>query len=287
MPCQPAPTCSIQVGDIRVSYLPDGDGRTSATLTFPSSNEALWAAHPEYLDENRKWVASIGSFLVETGDRKVLVDLGFGDFEVPFPPVDAVFRGGRLLDSLKQAGASPTEIDTVLFTHLHLDHVGWTSRAGALTFPNATYLAGAGEWDFWDAMDDPAGNAGPDPEAVQAPLRGRIEAIADGQVVAPGVNAMATPGHTPGHISYVISSGTDRAIILGDSIHCPLQFEEAEMSIFFDVDPALARRTQAKIAAELEGSQTIAANGHFSDAVFGRLVPGQGKKWQSLPNRAK
>lgn len=282
MPCEPAPTCSIQVGDIRLTYLPDGDGRAAATLTFPSSNEALWAAHPEYLDENRKWLASIGSFLIETADQKVLVDLGFGDLEVPFAAVDAVFRGGRLLDSLEQAGASPNDIDTVLFTHLHLDHVGWTSRAGSLTFPRARYLAGTGEFDFWDAMDDPAGHSGPDPEAVQAPLRGRIETVQDGQVVAPGVNAMATPGHTPGHVSYVISSGTDRAIILGDTIHCPLQFEEAEMSVIFDVDPALARRTQAKIAAELEGSQTIAANGHFSDAVFGRLVPAQGKKWEAL-----
>ncbi len=282
MPCQPAATCSIQVGDIRVTYLPDGDGRASATLTFPSSNEELWAAHPEYLDEDRKWLASIGSFLIETADQKILVDLGFGDLEVPVPAVEAVFRGGRLLDSLRQTGASPGDIDTVLFTHLHLDHVGWTSQAGSLTFPKARYLAGTGEFDFWDAMDDPVGHAGPDPDAVQAHLRGRIETIQDGQVVAPGVNAMATPGHTPGHVSYVISSGTDRAIILGDSIHCPLQFEESEMSVIFDVDPALARRTQEKIAAELEGSQTIAANGHFSDAVFGRLVPGQGKKWEAL-----
>jgi hypothetical protein len=83
-------------------------------------------------------------------------------------------------------------------------------------------------------------------------------------------------------VSYVISSGADRAIVLGDAIHCPLQFEEAEMSVIFDVDPTLARRTQEKIAAELEGSPTVVANGHFSDAVFGRLLPGQGRKWQAL-----
>lgn len=282
MPCKPAQTSSIQVGDIRVTYLPDGDGRASATLTFPSSNDELWAAHPEYLDENRQWLASIGSFLIETAGHKILVDLGFGDHEVPFPALEAVFRGGLLLHSLKQAGAFPDEIDTVLFTHLHLDHVGWTSAAGSLTFPNANYLAGAGEFEFWDAMDDPAANAGPDPEAVQAPLRGRIDAISDGQVVAPGVNAIATPGHTPGHVSYVISSGADRAIILGDSLHCPLQLEESEMSMITDVDPALARRTQEKIVGELSANQSIAANGHFPDAVFGRILPGQGKRWTVL-----
>jgi hypothetical protein len=94
MPAQPAPLSSIEVGAIKVTYLPDGDGRTSATMTFPKSNDALWAAHPEFLDENKKWLASIGGFLVETGDQKVLVDLGFGDMVVPFAPVDGVFRGG-------------------------------------------------------------------------------------------------------------------------------------------------------------------------------------------------
>jgi glyoxylase-like metal-dependent hydrolase (beta-lactamase superfamily II) len=165
--------------------------------------------------------------------------------------------------------------------------VGWTAQGGALTFPNARYITGAGEWDFWRAVTDPnLAGIGPNPEAVQAPLEGRIDSFSDGQAIAPGMNAMATPGHTPGHCSIVISSGEDRAIILGDALHCPLQFEETELSAIFDVDPTLARRTQQKIAAELEASpQTMAANGHFADAVFGRLLPGQGKRWVSIPNR--
>jgi glyoxylase-like metal-dependent hydrolase (beta-lactamase superfamily II) len=284
---QPAPLGFIDVGDIRVTYLPDGDGRVSATRTFPASDDALWAAHREFLDEDGKLFFSIGSFLIETGSAKVIVDLGFGDATVPFPPVDGVFRGGRLLDSLRQIGVEPPEMNVVFFTHLHLDHVGWSSQNGSLTFPNARYLAGQGEWDFWRGVtDENLAALGPNPETVQAPLENRIESVTDGQTIASGVNVVASPGHTPGHSSLVISSGAERAIILGDVIHCPLQLDEAELSIVFDVDPNLARQTRERIAAELEGSpQTIAADGHFAGSVFGRVVPATGKRWVSFPGR--
>lgn len=284
---QVAPQRSIDVGEIKVTYLPDGEGVGSPTLMFPASNEDLWAAHPEYLDPDGKWLFSMGGFLIQTGGQNVVVDLGFGDVTAPFPPLDALLQGGRLLDSLKQTGVEAADVDAVIFTHLHLDHVGWTAQGGTLTFPGARHLAGEGEWEFWRGVtDENLAAVGPDPEAVQAPLDGHIEAVGDGGAIAPGVNVMATPGHTPGHISLVISSGVKRAIILGDSLHCPLQLEDAELRLVLDVDPALARRTQERIAAELEGSpQTIAANGHFSDSVFGRVVPATGRRWVSVPGR--
>jgi glyoxylase-like metal-dependent hydrolase (beta-lactamase superfamily II) len=285
MPAKACTMCSIQVGDIRVTYLPDGEGAISPTITFPGSADSLWAAHKEFVDADGKWVASLGGFLVETGDRKVLIDLGFGDMHVPVEMLEGYFRGGRFLDSLKQTGVSPDQIDTVAFTHLHLDHVGWVSTGGALTFPNAAHVAGRGEWDFWRGVPDEqiAALMGPNPSAVQAPLENRIEALEDGASVAPGITTLATPGHTPGHVSFAISSGTDRALILGDVIHCPLQFDEGDLSVLFDIDQAVARRTRERIAAELEGTSTVAADGHFSDAVFGRLVAGQGKRWVAVP----
>lgn len=283
MPAKAAAMSSIQVGDIRVTYLPDGQGEASPTLTFPGSEDSLWAAHQEYVTENGKWIASIGGFLVETGDRKILIDLGFGDMHVPVDMLEGYFQGGRFLESLKQTGVSPEQIDTVAFTHLHLDHVGWVSTQGALTFPNAKHLAGDGEWDFWRGVtDEQVAAFGPNPDAVQAPLENRIEALRDGASVAPGITTLATPGHTPGHVSYVISSGADRALVMGDIIHCPLQFDEGDLTILFDLDPEVARRTRQRIAQELEGTPTTGLNGHFADAVFGRLVPGQGKRWTAM-----
>ena len=282
MTAQTAPVESIDVGDIRITYLPDGNGTAAATVVFPSTNQELWEAHRQFLDAEGQLLVSIGGFLIETGDRKVVVDLGFGDAVVPFPGV-GTFRGGRFLDSLKQTGVNPADVDTVVYTHLHLDHVGWTAPSGTLTFPNAGHLAGTGEWDFWRAATDEMLVAtGPHPEAVQPALESRLEAVEDGASVAPGITVLATPGHTPGHISLVVSSGTDRALIMGDTVHCPLQFDEGDMSIIFDIDPALAGRTRERIAAELAQPQTLGADGHFTGSVFGRVLPGQGKTWHTL-----
>jgi glyoxylase-like metal-dependent hydrolase (beta-lactamase superfamily II) len=278
MAAQPAPQTSINVGDILITYLPDGEGHMVATATYPASTEEIGQAHPQWLDQDGRVLTMLGGFLIETADRKILVDLGFGDhvFEVPD---FARFVGGKYLDSLKQAGATPADIDTVVYTHMHVDHTGWTSSGDGLTFANARHVTGEAEWAHWQEPD-PSG-VGPNAEAVLAPLASRIEHVSDGEVVAPGVNVMGTPGHTPGHLSLVISSGTDRAVILGDVVNCPVQIAEPEWSVLFDVDPALARRTRDHVLAELEGTATMVADSHFSESVFGRVVPGDGKRlWQ-------
>jgi len=287
-PAGPAPLSAINVGTTRITYLPDGDSRVSPTLLFPASNDGLWAAHPEFLDQDGKLVVSLGGFLVETGDQNVLVDLGIGNATIPLPPADGFLRGGRFLDSLKQTGVKPADVNVVFFTHLHLDHVGWTAQDGTLTFPNARYLAGQSEWEFWRGLtdEDVAALGGPDPQAVQAPLEHRIELVTDGQAIASGIHVMASPGHTPGHCSVLISSHSKRAIILGDTLHCPLQFDKTELSAIFDVDAGRARQTRERIAAELEGSpDTIAAGGHFPNTVFGRVALGSEKRWVSIPGR--
>jgi glyoxylase-like metal-dependent hydrolase (beta-lactamase superfamily II) len=132
---------------------------------------------------------------------------------------------------------------------------------------------------FWRAATDESLVAvGPHPEAVQPALESRIEVVGDGASVAPGITALATPGH----ISLVVSSGTDRALIMGDAIHCPLQFDERDLGIIFDVDADLVKRTRERIAAELEQPQTIGVNGHFADSVFGWVLPGQGTTWHRI-----
>jgi glyoxylase-like metal-dependent hydrolase (beta-lactamase superfamily II) len=280
---RPAPLSSLDVGKIRITYLPDGDAWGIATHYLPGSNDALWAAHQELLDDNGKLVVSLGSFLIQTGAQKVIVDLGVGD--ATFTSPDGALRSGRLLDSLRQTGIKPADVNIVFFTHLHFDHVGWTAQQATLTFPNARHLAGQGEWDFWRGVtDEDLAAIGPDPETVQAPLEHRIESVADGQVIAPGVNVVASPGHTPGHALVVVSSGAERAIIFGDAIVCPLQLSKTELSWITDVDADLARQTRERIAAELEANpQTITAGGHFSNSVFGRMLPAKGKRWMSIP----
>jgi glyoxylase-like metal-dependent hydrolase (beta-lactamase superfamily II) len=119
-----------------------------------------WRLHPEWLDEEGRPVASIGGLLVESGDRKVLVDTGFGPRRAEFPGFGP-FDGGQLLPSLAQAGVEPTQIDTVVYTHLHLDQVNasaWREDdTWVLTFPTARFMVREPEWSHWSGKNDPAG----------------------------------------------------------------------------------------------------------------------------------
>jgi glyoxylase-like metal-dependent hydrolase (beta-lactamase superfamily II) len=272
-----APIQSLTIGDIRLTYLPDGETRLAPTAFFPASTEEGWKLHPEWLDEEGRLLASIGGFLVQSGDRTVLVDGGFGPRHVEFPGFGP-FDGGRLLDSLAETGVGPEQIDAVVYTHLHLDHCNASVRRDgddwSLAFPNARFLIREAEWNQWAGKNDPAAIY----EETEAAIRDRVDLYDADRTVAPGVSVMSTPGHTPGHNSIVVSSGSERAIIMGDVIHCPVQLDEEEWGCVFDVDPALARATRDKLLAELEGSDTLMAAGHFSDFSFGRVMRGEGRR---------
>ena len=279
----PAPRAQIQVGTTTVTYLPDGFGWLNPAVVFPASQPDGWATYGEFLDEDGRFPVSIGSFLIRTDGQTLLVDLGLGavDFEVPGV---ATFKGGRLIDSLAAENLVPADIDTV--THLHHDHVGWTTNVApapnapdgqvveGLTFPKARHLVHADEWSHWHGTDE---LVGPHPAAVQRPLSDQLTFIADGDEIAPGVHALATPGHTPGHSSVVVTDpsgqSSQRVVILGDVMHCQVQISEKSWSFLFDVDPEQSLATRERLLAELENPAVILAGGHFSGNVFGRVLP--------------
>ncbi|MET9318274.1 MBL fold metallo-hydrolase [Kribbella sp. NPDC003505] len=263
-------------------------------MFFPASQPDGWATHAALLDERGWFPVSIGSFLVRTPERVILVDLGLGTVDFSIPGV-ADFHGGDLLRALAAEGLSPVDVDTVIYTHLHHDHVGWTTnvapapnareaqRVSGLTFARARHLVSKAEWAHW------AGTAelvGPDPVAVQAPLATVIDHIDDGAEVAPGVRILATPGHTPGHSSLQVTdpSGSDpsRVIILGDVMHCQVQVTESSWTFAFDVDPDQGVVTREQLLRKLEDERTVLAGGHFAGNVFGRVLPAIARRvWSS------
>lgn len=282
MSAKPAALESIEVGDIQITYLPDGDASVSAAALFPTGTPELWDTHRELFDADGKLLLTLGSFLIRTAGRNVLVDLGFGPHSVEFPAADGVFRSGGLLTSLDRAGLRADDVDVVFYTHLHIDHTGWTVSDSGATFAKAQHMTGVGELSYWRDLEDPA-LAAVGPGAALPALLERAEEVADGSTLAPGVTVVATPGHTPGHCSLVISSGPDRAVLLGDVLHCPAQLTDNDVSMVFDVDPDLARRTRDRIAAEYENDQqTVMAQGHFTESVFGRIMVGTASRtWSS------
>lgn len=209
---------------------------------------------------------------MRTGRRTVLVDAGLGPRRLEWSV------GGELPAALAAVGVAPADIDTVVCTHLHLDHAGWLVDGDEPFFANATVRFGAQDWQRW-VEEAPAGD-----RVRQAMLvldsRHRLDPISrDGEALAPGITARAAPGHTLGHHVVVLSSGDQRLLLLGDSVICPAQLQEEDWEAMSDMDATLARRTRDALWAELEGTSTSFTAGHFPGLQFGRVMRGAGRRF--------
>ncbi len=257
----------MRVGDLELLPLLDGEFSAPASVMYPNTAEVAWEPHKRWLTHDGRIELAIGCFLVRTGERRVLIDAGLGTVKVEG------FTGGRLLEELKANGESPERVTDVVFTHLHFDHVGWATQQGSIVFPNATYRCHTADWAHFVDNEGPMGGG----RKKLLPLTDRLETF-DGQAtIAPGVDTLPTPGHTPGHTALVISSGTERAMLLGDAAHCPIELEEAEWEGLGDVDPEAAKRTRNAMMRELEASGTLASAAHFPGLEFGRVIRAEGR----------
>jgi glyoxylase-like metal-dependent hydrolase (beta-lactamase superfamily II) len=260
----------MQVGALEILPVPDGWARMPAgdLLRFTGNRADAWLPHEQFLTEDGNIELSLGGFLVRTGDRVVLVDAGAGRID------NATYHGGRLLESLSAFGVGVDDVTDVVFTHLHFDHVGWATQKGAVVFPRATYRCHAADWEHFVS--------GPNPEAGSvrklSPVADRLEPFDDDTPVAPGITVRHAPGHTPGSAIVVVADGEQRALLLGDVVHCPVELMEDDWEAIFDVDPALARRTREALAKELEGADVPVAAAHFPGLRFGRLLAGTGRR---------
>jgi glyoxylase-like metal-dependent hydrolase (beta-lactamase superfamily II) len=267
---QPAGPASTTIGDIRLTLIPDGYHRCDPTKTFLGSTVDDWRDHPHLLDDHGRLVMTMGSILAELPSGvRVLIDLGFGPRTLILSDLGMEFWGGRLLSSLTAIGVPPDAIDVVVYSHLHVDHVGWAADAddGSLTFDQARHVLSAAEWEHWHDKPD---LGGPSADQLEA-LTPRVEVVSE-EEVAPGITAVPTPGHTPGHLSFRVESRGERAIVLGDAVHCPLQISRPEWAFIADAAPDVARASRERLLRELDGESTFVVGPHFPDAVFGRVL---------------
>jgi glyoxylase-like metal-dependent hydrolase (beta-lactamase superfamily II) len=255
----------MRVGDVEILPVLDGVARFPISDPFLNMPEEAWAPHRQFLTSDDEVELALGGFVVRSGDRVVLIDTGVG--RVDSPP----FHGGAFLTSLAARGISPDDVTDVVFTHLHFDHVGWATQQGSVVFANATYRCDERDWQHF---------VGPDPGATRklTPIADRMEMWSASGPVLPGVDAMVAPGHTPGSTIMVVSSGAERALLLGDVVHCPVELLDDEWAGMGDVDPDLAKRTRNALARELEGTDVPAAAAHFPGLQFGKLLAANGKR---------
>lgn len=273
-----SPQSHVSIGAIRVTYLPDGYLLLKPAVVFPTSLATDWSPYTDLLNADGLVVGSMGSHLIQTAERTILIDAGCNQH------VDAVYGvldGYSLLESLAQAGLTPDDVDTVFITHFHIDHVGWIGQDQAgkrvLTFPHARYLTHRAEWQ---QFADPAVSRSGVADAVDL-LQQRIELVEDGEQIAPGVTVLATPGHTVGHSSLQLSSGSERLLILGDTLHCLAQFDHPDWTCYFDDDAELAKVSRKRVLQELAQADTIGCGNHFPNTTFGRWLAHEDKhRWQ-------
>jgi glyoxylase-like metal-dependent hydrolase (beta-lactamase superfamily II) len=273
MPAVPAPLEIVRVGDIRLTWVPDGEGVFSATgFLVPSSEDEWRSRHENDVNADGKMVVSLGGMLVQTPSNTVLIDVGIGPNR--FDMAIGYSAGGDFMKSFEKTGVKPEQVDAIVYTHLHLDHVGWTSESGPdghrLRFPNAKIVMHPDEWAFWEGKDD---HIGMPLESMEKPIKANdaLKLLKGDSEIVPGLNLVHTPGHTPGHASVVVSSGGERCYVLGDVFHSPAQVGETWVC-FADTDPAAMKSTKDAILKELQLSNTLTAGTHFPNTIFGRVV---------------
>jgi glyoxylase-like metal-dependent hydrolase (beta-lactamase superfamily II) len=271
--CPPmASDASMSLGDLQLISVSDGTCKIPPEYFMGSD----WSAHQELLGPDGMFTGQLGCFVVRSSQRTVLVDTGVGPLDNQF------FHGGHLPAALERAGVARDEIDTVVCTHLHLDHAGWLVQDGEPFFPNANVRFGEGDWGQFVTGGDGVGWIRNGLRLLDQ--RGRVEPITtDSESIAPGITARAAPGHTHGHIVLVLSSQGERLVLLGDAVTCPAQLEEPDWQAISDVDPGLATRTREALFRELEGSGDLAVAAHFPDLRFGRVLPGGGARRFVVP----
>jgi glyoxylase-like metal-dependent hydrolase (beta-lactamase superfamily II) len=259
----------IHVGDLTVTPIFDGTAILDTTMFTVGDSPTDWSSHSDLLDANGRLTVPVGAFVMRVGDEVILFDAGVGDVH------DEMFDGGSLLVNLEVAGYRPEDITVIMVSHLHTDHCGWLVHNDAVTFPQATVHVGAADWEFYVTKEG-GGSRRADRLRVVEDHVSLIDR--DDVSIAPGVTTRSTPGHTPGHTSAVIASGTHRLIVLGDALHCPAQLTETEWQFLYDVDRDLAQKTRESLVREADDPNTALLPCHFPGMTAARLIQGHGKK---------
>ncbi|MBQ0821624.1 MBL fold metallo-hydrolase [Microvirga terrae] len=274
-----------KVGDIEVTAVNDGSAPRPLdgfirNAELPTVQQA---AREAFLPQDTIQLTFNG-LVIRNGDRLTVIDTGNGDMGAP--------TTGRWMENFRAAGFDPAQVNTVVISHFHGDHInGLRRKDGTAVFPNAEVMVPAAEWAFW--MDDARMNQAPEnarggfqgARRVFGPIARDVKQYEMDKELVPGLTSIAAPGHTPGHTAYMLSSGSGRLLILSDTANHPALFvRNPDWSAVFDMDADQARATRRKMLdlAAAERAQVafyhapFPGTGHIAKEGSGfRFVPVQ------------
>jgi glyoxylase-like metal-dependent hydrolase (beta-lactamase superfamily II) len=275
----------FQVGSICCTVLADGYFSYPAQWFFPGADPVELA---RLLALKRLPIETILSpcscLLIQTGRYAILVDTGAGDSA----------STGAIFARLEMEGLRPKDVETVVLTHAHPDHIGGVADSrGRPAFPNARHVIAEAEWEFWTSSRASMESLrvpqrakvamGPAARRNLEIVRFQIEPVSRETEIAPGVRLIPAPGHTPGHLAVLISSGSDKLLNIGDAAAHPLHLEQPEWENGFDLDPrqAVATRRELLERAAAEDMRVMAF--HFPFPSVGRIAAGATGGWNWSP----
>jgi glyoxylase-like metal-dependent hydrolase (beta-lactamase superfamily II) len=271
---------TIELGDVTVARIAEMHGPIMPKEQFfPEMPEEAWTTHremlvPDHLTSDDGMVnVAMQSWLLRSEGRTILIDTGVGN-DKSRPAVEAWDHlSTGYLTALSEAGVSPDDVDVVVNTHLHVDHVGWNTQLvdgeWVPTFRNATYLMPKADFEFWNPENNPAITGGVNQNVYEdsvAPVygAGQVELWDGSYAIDANLTLQAAPGHTPGSSVVRLESGSDRALFAGDLMHTPLQVLHPEHNSCFCEDPTQARSTRQRLLGWAADANALVLPAHFS-----------------------
>lgn len=270
--CLAPHTLTANIGPVRLTTVSDGHLILPGSFIFdPMPDEQLVPILSELGVSSERLTPECNLALYQDEDRTVLFDVGSGPDFMP--------TAGTILGNLDAAGVAPEDITHVVFTHAHPDHIwGLVDEFDEPLFYNATYLMGRAEWDYWWSPDT-VNTIGDARAAFAVGAKRRMEFIEDsvelfndGQEILPGIVAISTPGHTPGHMSFEIRNGSQSAMVLGDAIgNHHVAFRKPEWISGSDQDGDMAAATRKRLFDRLMSEQMQIVGFHLPQGGMGRV----------------
>ena len=268
-----------QIGNVKITRIVEMEiaGGTKFILPDATRDACLdidWM-QPHFMDAEGNLIMSIHALIVDTGERRIIVDTCIGNDKERNIPAWSNLQT-NFLDDLAGAGYPRESIDTVMCTHLHVDHVGWNTMLvdgkWVPTFPNARYLLAEKEWAHWDANED---------EKVYGPVladsvrpvveAGCVDLVSETYQVCDEVRLESTPGHTPGHVSVHITSAGEEALITGDCIHHPVQMTRTDWCSSADFDQSQGQVTREGLLERYVDQDILIIGTHFATPTAGHI----------------